>query len=130
MPGPTASADVIVVGLGAMGSAALAQLAKAGANVIGFDRFAPPHPFGSSHGDTRITRLAIAEGSDYVPLVLRSNELWRELERSTGVMLMTGCGGLAMAPPGGTGSLHGVDDYLGQVRSVAKAWGIEHENLA
>jgi sarcosine oxidase len=129
MPRPTASSDVIVVGLGAMGSAALAELAKAGASVIGFDRFSPPHPFGSSHGDTRITRLAIAEGSDYVPLVLRSHQLWRELERSTGIELLTECGGLTMAPPGGAGSLHGVDDLLGHVCSVAMECGIEHENL-
>jgi sarcosine oxidase len=124
------SADAIVVGLGAMGSAALAQLAKSGASVVGFDRFSPPHPFGSSHGDTRITRLAIAEGSDYVPLVLRSHQLWRELERSTGTELLTECGGLTMAQPGGSGSLHGVDEYLDRVRSVATEYGIEHENLA
>lgn len=68
-----AMADAIVVGLGAMGSAALAQLARSGATVIGFDRFSPPHSFGSSHGDTRLTRVAIAEGADYVPLVIRSN---------------------------------------------------------
>jgi sarcosine oxidase len=116
--------------LGAMGSAALAELAKSGASVIGFDRFSPPHQFGSSHGDTRITRLAIAEGSDYVPLVLRSQQLWRELERSTGAELLTECGGLTMAQPGGSGTFHGVDDYLDRVRSVAVEYGIEHENLA
>lgn len=113
-----------------MGSAALAALGRAGASVIGFDRFSPPHEFGSSHGDTRITRLAIAEGSDYVPLVLRSHELWRELERSTGVELLTECGGLTMAQPGAGGVLHGVDDYLDRVRSIASEYGIEHENLA
>jgi len=122
------SPDVIVVGLGAMGSAALAELAKAGARVVGFDRFSPPHSFGSSHGETRITRLAIAEGSHYVPLVLRSHQLWRELERATGMELLSECGGLTMAPPGG-GRLHGVDNYLDRIRSVARQFGIEHENL-
>ena len=53
------SADVIVVGLGAMGSAVLYQLARRGARVIGIDRFHPPHHLGSSHGESRITRQAI-----------------------------------------------------------------------
>ena len=76
--------DVAVIGLGAMGSAAAWQAAKRGARVIGFDRFAPPHAMGSSHGDTRITRLAIGEGEQYTPLVLRANEIWREIEQATG----------------------------------------------
>ena len=54
--------DTIVIGLGAMGSAAAYQLAKSGQRVLGIDRFAPPHRFGSSHGETRITRLACGEG--------------------------------------------------------------------
>ena len=70
--------DAIVIGLGAMGSAALYQLAKRGARVAGFDRFSPPHDQGSSHGDTRITRLAIGEGEHYTPLVKRSHEIWRD----------------------------------------------------
>ena len=64
--------SVIVIGLGAMGSATAYQLAKRGANVLGIDMFAPPHPFGSSHGDTRITRCAIFEGEECVPLAQRS----------------------------------------------------------
>ena len=67
-------AEVIVVGLGAMGSAACFQLAARGVSVIGVDRFAPPHPWGSTHGDTRVTREAIGEGREYVPLVRRSHE--------------------------------------------------------
>jgi sarcosine oxidase len=78
-----ATADVIVVGLGAMGSAVAFRLAERGLRVIGLDRFRPPHEHGSSHGETRITRLAIGEGADYVPLVTRSHELWREIERET-----------------------------------------------
>jgi sarcosine oxidase len=68
-------ADVVVVGLGAMGSVTTYQLAKRGVKVIGIDRFSPPHVFGSTHGDTRITRQAIGEGKAYVPLVMRSHQL-------------------------------------------------------
>ncbi len=74
------SYDVAVLGLGAMGSAAAYQLAKRGRNVLGIDRFSPPHTRGSSHGETRITRLAIGEGPHYSPLALRSHEIWREIE--------------------------------------------------
>jgi sarcosine oxidase len=70
-------ADVVVVGLGAMGSAVCAQLATRGASVIGIDRYDPPHRYGSTHGETRMTRVAVGEGSEYVPLVRRSHELWR-----------------------------------------------------
>jgi len=57
--------DTIVVGLGAMGSAAVYQLAKQGNKVLGVDRFSPPHPNGSSHGESRIIRQAIGEGEEY-----------------------------------------------------------------
>lgn len=80
--------DLIVVGLGGMGSAALYQAAKAGFNVLGIDRFMPPHEFGSSHAETRITRLAVGEGPEYLPLVARSHEIWRELEAETGQRLL------------------------------------------
>jgi len=73
--------DVIVLGLGAAGSAAAYQLAKRGVRVLGLDRHAPPHDHGSSHGDTRITRCAIGEGAHYTPLALRSHAIWREIER-------------------------------------------------
>src|SRR5215831_10315860 len=83
------TADIIVVGLGAVGSAALYQSAKLGSHVIGIDRFTPPHDQGSSHGETRITRQAIGEGREFVPLVLRSNEIWDELATATGRSLLT-----------------------------------------
>src|SRR5580765_8568162 len=89
--------DVVVAGLGAMGSAAAYQLAKAGASVLGVDRYAPPHTLGSTHGDTRITREAIGEGLEYVPLVQRSHQIWRELENQVGGELFRSCGGLVMA---------------------------------
>src|SRR5258708_21194477 len=89
--------EVLVLGLGAMGSAAAFQLARRGRKVLGIDRFAPPHSFGSSHGETRITRLAIGEGEHYTPLVLRSHELWREIEKETGADLLTITGGLVLS---------------------------------
>ena len=73
--------DVIVWGLGGMGSAAAWRLAAAGARVIGLDQFGPAHDRGSSHGETRIIRKAYFEHPDYVPLLNRAYELWRELER-------------------------------------------------
>ena len=76
-----------MIGLGAMGAATAFQLGKRGADVIGIDRYCPPHAFGASWGDTRITRQAIGEGMAYVPLVLRSHEIWRELEAATGASI-------------------------------------------
>lgn len=72
--------DVIVIGVGGMGSAAVYHLARRGAKVLGLEQFDVPHEFGSSHGVNRIIRLAYAEGSFYVPLLQRAYELWRELE--------------------------------------------------
>ena len=72
--------DVAVCGLGVMGCAALYHLARRGRRVLGIDRFAPGHDRGSSHGETRIIRLAYFEHPSYVPLVRRAYELWRELE--------------------------------------------------
>ena len=80
--------DVVVVGLGAMGSAALWQLARRGVRVAGIERFAPGHDRGSSHGDTRIIRLGYFEHPSYVPLLRRSYELWRELEAASERRLM------------------------------------------
>ena len=89
-------ADVLVIGLGAVGSAALYQSAKLGASALGIDRFRPPHDQGSSHGDTRITREAIGEGREFVPLVVRSNQIWEELEAATGSSLLVRNGGLGL----------------------------------
>ncbi|AWN51582.1 N-methyl-L-tryptophan oxidase [Methylobacterium sp. 17Sr1-1] len=122
-------ADFLVIGLGAMGSAALYQLAKSGASVIGLDRFAPPHTMGSSHGETRITRQAIGEGRDYVPLVLESHRIWRELEAETGEDLLEACGALVMAPGTGTNSHHGKPDFVQNSIRAAREFGIPHEVL-
>ena len=68
--------DVIVAGLGGMGSAAAYHLAGRGKRVLGLERFSPAHDKGSSHGRSRIIRQSYFEGAEYVPLLLRSYELW------------------------------------------------------
>lgn len=128
MPSPVPTYDAIVVGLGAMGSAATYQLAKAGARVLGIDRYHPPHDRGSSHGDTRITRLAIGEGAHYVPLVKRSHELWREIEAETGESLLVETGMLLIGADRAA-VLHGADDFLAATIAAAREHGIEHETL-
>jgi sarcosine oxidase len=80
--------DVVVVGVGGMGSAALYHLARRGRRVLGVERFDIPHEHGSSHGLTRIIRLAYFEHPAYVPLMRRAYELWRELERDAGEQLL------------------------------------------
>ena len=80
--------DVAIIGLGAMGSAAAFELSRRGVGVIGFDRFTPPHAFGSSHGDSRIIREAYFEDPVYVPMVQRAFDLWHELERLSGTALL------------------------------------------
>ena len=123
------TADVIVVGLGAVGSAVTYQLALGGARVIGIDRFAPPHSFGSSHGSTRITRLAIGEGDAYVPLVRRSNDIWRSLEAESGEILYQRTGGLVMGPRDGRVRHHGKTDFVRRTIDAAVHHGISHEVL-
>ena len=130
MAGMAITADIAVIGLGAVGSAALYQSAKLGANVIGIDRFEPPHDQGSSHGETRITRQAIGEGREFVPLVLRSNEIWDELEANTGRDLITRNGGLVLASPAIAGKHHGSNSFLSETIDAAKAFGIPHQQLS
>jgi sarcosine oxidase len=123
-------ADVVVVGLGAVGSAALYQSARLGARVAGIDRFDPPHDQGSSHGETRITRQAIGEGREFVPLVLRSNQIWEELEAATGQELLTRNGGLVLATPGVAGSHHGSSSFLQDTIDAAQVFDIPHQRLS
>lgn len=121
------NADVIVVGLGAMGSAAAYQLARRGATVLGIDRFAPPHERGSSHGETRITRQATGEGDEYIPIVMRSHEIWREIEADTGAELFLQCGGLVLS---GAQSRHPTKiDFMKKTIGLARRHGIDHELL-
>jgi sarcosine oxidase len=90
--------DVIVIGVGGMGSAACWQLAKRGKKVLGLERFDIPHAMGSSHGVTRIIRLPYYEHPSYVPLLLRSYELWREAEQATGEKLLITTGSIDGGP--------------------------------
>ncbi len=93
------SFDVIIVGLGAMGSAAAYHLARRGLRVLGFDRFTPPHAFGSSHGESRVIREAYFEHPLYVPMVQRAYELWAELEQEIRRTLLLQTGGLMIGAP-------------------------------
>jgi len=120
--------DVIVIGLGAMGSAALWQLAKRGRAVLGIDRHHPPHAYGSSHGETRVTRLAIGEGEQYTPLAIRSHEIWRDLERETGERLLVECGGLIVSGEGARATCH-VPGFFANTLAAAKRFGISHDVL-
>jgi len=80
--------DVIVIGVGGMGSATVYELARRGVRVLGLERFDIPHDLGSSHGVTRIIRLAYWEHPSYVPLLRRAYERWRELENRRGERLL------------------------------------------
>jgi sarcosine oxidase len=91
--------DTIIAGLGAMGSAAAFHLARRGQRVLGFDRFTPPHAFGSSHGQTRIIREAYFEHPIYVPLVQRAYTLWDDLARAAEMGLFKQTGGLMIGRP-------------------------------
>jgi monomeric sarcosine oxidase len=96
-----AAYDVIVLGCGAVGGAALAELARRGMRVLGLDRYGPPHDRGSSHGRTRMIRQAYFEHPDYVPLVLRAYRRWAELEEAVGKQLYRETGLLEIGPPEG-----------------------------
>ncbi len=113
--------DVIVAGLGAMGSQALAECARRGLRAVGFDRFSPPHDQGSSHGLSRIIREAYFEDPVYVPLVHRAFERWAALEAETGEVLYRRTGGLCYGPPDGT--------LVAGARRSAELHGLPHERL-
>jgi sarcosine oxidase len=105
--------DVIVIGVGGMGSATLYHLARRGKRVLGLERYDIPNAMGSSHGVTRIIRLAYYEHPSYVPLLRRSYELWRELETAFGEKLLYITGSIDAGPEVFEGSrmsceLHGL----------------------
>lgn len=112
---------MIVVGLGGMGSAAAAHLAARGQHVLGLEQYQPAHALGSSHGRSRVIRLAYFEHPAYVPLLLRAYELWEQLERDSGRSLLTITGGLMI----GTSDSAVVS---GSLRS-ARSHGLPHELL-
>lgn len=124
------SADAIVVGLGAVGSAICHHLARLGARVIGIDRFRPPHDLGSSHGLSRVTRLAVGEGEAFVPLAMRSHELWRELEASTGEALYRRTGGLWVSSAAADARpFHGSASFFARTVELARKFDIVHDTL-
>ncbi|MFI5838314.1 N-methyl-L-tryptophan oxidase [Catenuloplanes sp. NPDC051500] len=113
--------DVIVLGLGGMGSAAACHLAARGQRVLGLERFGPAHDQGASHGGSRITRQSYFEDPAYVPLLLRAYELWDRLSRDSGADVITLTGGLMIGPAGSR-------TVAGSRRS-AEQWGLAHEML-
>lgn len=121
--------DVIVAGVGAVGSAVLYQLGRRGAEALGIDRFHPPHDRGSSHGDTRITRLALGEGEQYLQFARRSHQIWKELEILSGKALLRQVGCLVYGGAQGRGEAHGSADFLQTTIDVAQRNGIPHEVL-
>lgn len=121
--------DAIVVGLGAMGSATLYQLSRQTPNVLGLDQFNPPHTLGSTHGDSRITRQAIGEGSYFVPLALRSYAIWQELEEQTGQQLITKNGGLFVGRANSDVQMHNKPGFLATTIRAAEQYTIAHRLL-
>ncbi|MFJ4004554.1 N-methyl-L-tryptophan oxidase [Streptomyces sp. NPDC090023] len=113
--------DVIVIGLGGMGSAAAHHLSARGARVLGLEKFGPVHNRGSSHGGSRVTRQSYFEDPAYVPLLLRAYELYEELERATGRDVAVLCGGAMVGPPDSR-------TVSGSLRSATE-WGLPHEML-
>src|SRR3712207_3976650 len=97
----TSSYDVIIVGVGGMGSAAAWQLARRGKRVLGRERYDLPHAMGSSHGISRIIRLPYYEDPAYVPLLRRAYALWREIEAASGEEILVITGSIDASPEDG-----------------------------
>jgi sarcosine oxidase len=116
-----AAFDVIVVGLGGMGSATVHQLAARGHRVLGLERFGPGHDRGASHGGSRITRQSYFEGPEYVPLLLRAYELFDRLATDSGRDVITLTGGVMVGRPD-------CRTVSGALES-ARLHGLEHELL-
>src|SRR5213593_4151863 len=97
-----------------MGSAALYHLARRGKRALGLERFDIPHELGSSHGITRIIRLAYFEDPAYVPLLRRAYKLWRELQKLSRERLLFLKGSIDAGPEDGTvvpGSLRSCQEH-------------------
>src|SRR2546429_7375669 len=117
-----ASSGVVVPGPGARGSGAPRGPARRRRRVLGLERFAPGHDRGSSHGATRIIRLAYWEHPSYVPLLRRAYELWRELEGAAGQKLLHVTGVAEIGPPDGI--------LVRGTLAAARLHGLAHEVLA
>ncbi|HEY2242354.1 MAG TPA: N-methyl-L-tryptophan oxidase [Streptosporangiaceae bacterium] len=115
------SYDVIVIGLGGMGSAAAYRLAERGLRVLGLDKYPAVHDQGSSHGSSRITRQAYFEDPAYVPLLLRAAELWPQIEADSGRTVVLWTGGVMVGRPDSR-------TVSGSLRS-AQEWDLPHEVL-
>ncbi len=113
--------DVIVAGIGGMGSSTAAELASRGARVLGLDRAGIPNDSGSSHGVNRIIRLTYAEDPRYVPLLRRAYERWRELEGRLGEPILVTTGGVDIGPPG--------SKTVNGALASARTHDLEHELL-
>jgi sarcosine oxidase len=115
------SYDVIVIGLGGMGSAAAYHLAARGQKVLGLEKFTPAHDQGSSHGGSRIIRQSYFEDPAYVPLLLRAYELWEQLATDSQREVYRITGGLFLGPPD-------CETVAGSLRA-AREWSLPHEVL-
>jgi sarcosine oxidase len=122
------SYDAIVVGLGAMGSAACYRLALNGVKVLGIDRHCVPHSYGSSHGDSRIMRLAIGEGEHYTPLAQRSYELFRQIEQAAGCSLLQTTGMLTISSKDRK-RIESEGEFFDNTVAAARRFHVEHEIL-
>lgn len=114
--------DAIVVGVGGMGSAAAYHLADRGFDVLGLERYDVPHAQGSSHGYSRIIRLAYHEHPSYVPLLRSAYEEWRALEAEHGASLLHETGSVAAGPPG--------NEIFEGARRSCEEHDIDHEVLS
>lgn len=121
--------DLIVVGLGAMGSAVVHHATQLGLRVLGLDQFEPPHDLGSTKAETRITRLAVGEGPQYLPFVRRSHELWRELEARTGVDLLHECGGFIISEQEPVAGQRW-EDFVVETARIAAGAGIRYDVMS
>jgi sarcosine oxidase len=113
--------DVIVLGVGTMGSAACFHLARRGERVLGLEQFGIPHCLGSHHGDTRMIRMCYYEHPDYVPLLRRAYALWQDLEQLANERLLHATGGLYMGHPAG--------EFIAGALRAAREHGLDHEQL-
>jgi len=111
-----------------MGAAVAWQVARLGASVVGIDRYEPPHSLGSSHAETRITRLAVAEGDQYLPFVARSHDIWREIEALTCTRLLHESGGYIVSSAGSASERW--SDFTQATADVAQRHGIDYELLS
>ncbi|WP_394621532.1 N-methyl-L-tryptophan oxidase [Lentzea sp. JNUCC 0626] len=113
--------DVVVIGLGGMGSAAAYRLAQRGLRVLGLEKFTPAHARGSSHGGSRVTRQAYFEDPAYVPLLLRAHEMWDQIEHDSGEQIFHRVGGLIVGAQD-SGAITGS-------RASVEQFGLTHELL-